>query len=462
MLKLEKIKKALDLVRVNPEKAEPMLVDLYKQYSSDRQLGRMLGMCKIQLKKFKDAEPIFVNLVQKERRYDDYFIMAGIYTNLGKHDESISILYKLLNQKPDDIKVQNHIASKLWNIGKYEDSIKLLKNSSHSYKTCDDWDNLANFAINFLDLQTAELATKESLKINPDNPAAHLNLIDLYDFRGDWKSAIKEKEWRVKQFDDYKVYFNKYPADKLWAGQSLDNKTIIIYGEQGFGDVIQHYRFASYLENTKVIFNCPNKLKTLLYNQESNFEIIASNMSDPEPSPEHDYHILSDSLPYVMKVTSICGRPYLKSQKSDLKSNKFKVGFVWAGNSQYKMDKERSIPQDFFRFNNDKIQLYSLQVPSQDGDFYINLADKINDFSDTAQFLMGLDLFISCDTATAHLAGALGVSTWLCLPYSPDSRWGLGETSHWYDSIRIFRQESVGNWHSVFNNIKNALLTTIP
>ena len=69
-----------------------------------------------------------------------------------------------------------------------------------------------------------------------------------------------------------------------------------------------------------------------------------------------------------------------------------------------------------------------------------------------------LDLIISVDTASVHLAGALGRPIWLLLPYAPDFRWLLGRSdSPWYQSMRLFRQPEPGDWNTVIQKLKSEL-----
>ena len=83
------------------------------------------------------------------------------------------------------------------------------------------------------------------------------------------------------------------------------------------------------------------------------------------------------------------------------------------------------------------------------------------DFLDTAAILSNCDLLISSDSAVVHLAGAMGIPTWLALRWIPEWRWGLkGERTSWYESVRLFRQESDGNWKSVIQKIIKAWIQT--
>jgi hypothetical protein len=80
-------------------------------------------------------------------------------------------------------------------------------------------------------------------------------------------------------------------------------------------------------------------------------------------------------------------------------------------------------------------------------------------FLDTAALIMCCDLVISSDTAVAHLAGALGVETWVALKHVPDWRWMLDrEDSPWYPGMRLFRQQSDGDWKGVFDQMRLALM----
>ena len=72
------------------------------------------------------------------------------------------------------------------------------------------------------------------------------------------------------------------------------------------------------------------------------------------------------------------------------------------------------------------------------------------DFKDTAAVLANCDLLISSDSAVVHLAGAMGITTWLALRWIPEWRWGLeGDRTAWYDSVQLFRQQSDGDWDAV-------------
>ena len=99
-----------------------------------------------------------------------------------------------------------------------------------------------------------------------------------------------------------------------------------------------------------------------------------------------------------------------------------------------------------------------LHLKGWDGPKIINHADSLNDFTDTAALIENLDLVISVDTSTAHLAGALGKPVWLMNRFDTCWRWFLDrEDSPWYPTFRIFRQSFPNDWDSVVQKIANEL-----
>ena len=144
-----------------------------------------------------------------------------------------------------------------------------------------------------------------------------------------------------------------------------------------------------------------------------------------------------------------------------------KVGIAWQGNPQYDGDRFRSIPlAQFAPLASAGVELISLQkgagreqLASLGIDFPIHQLDgPIDDahgaFMDTAAIIKNLDLVVSCDSAVAHLAGALGTRVWLALSTAADWRWMLErDDSPWYPTMRLFRQKKEGRWSEVIDEV---------
>ncbi len=151
-----------------------------------------------------------------------------------------------------------------------------------------------------------------------------------------------------------------------------------------------------------------------------------------------------------------------------LDKKRFNVGLVWAGKPSHRNDRNRTAGIEPFidLLGTPGCAFHSLQVGPRAADIVAtgcaglmrDQAPGIGDFADTAALVSGLDLVISVDTSVCHLAGALGKPCWVVLPYTPDWRWLMArEDSPWYPSLRLFRQESFGDWPGVFARIGAAL-----
>jgi len=150
----------------------------------------------------------------------------------------------------------------------------------------------------------------------------------------------------------------------------------------------------------------------------------------------------------------------------------FKVGVVWSGSATYKGNSFRSFTHREFlpMANVPNVQLFSLykgpflEAYQEDGSaaLIIDTASTDRDFADCAATMREMDLIITSDTATAHIAGSLGVPTWVMLHW--DAFWVYrhhGETTDWYPSMRLFRQPKPQDWHGAFETALSALIEKV-
>ena len=204
-----------------------------------------------------------------------------------------------------------------------------------------------------------------------------------------------------------------------------------------------------------------------------------SALAHGEPTGDFDVHAPLASLPGVFGTTldTIPAKvPYLFSDSVALDEwqlelageRRLKVGINWQGSQTTEIDASRSFPLSLFAriAQLQGVALYSLQIGAgreQLADFartspIIDLADRLGDFYNTAAVVCNLDLVISCDSAPVHLAGGLGVKTWLSQCWSPHWTWMLDrDDSPWYPTLRLFRQGADGNWASAVAKAVDAL-----
>ncbi len=146
----------------------------------------------------------------------------------------------------------------------------------------------------------------------------------------------------------------------------------------------------------------------------------------------------------------------------------FKIGIAWQGNPHHKWDRFRSFPLKRFAplAELPGVQFFSLQkgpgteqLRKRSHHFPVtalleDTAGAPGSFPDMAALMTRLDLVITADTATAHLAGALGVPVWVALATMADWRWLLHrDDSPWYPTMRLFRQRQLGDWEPVFESM---------
>ncbi|MCU1232528.1 MAG: glycosyl transferase family 9 [Candidatus Solibacter sp.] len=255
----------------------------------------------------------------------------------------------------------------------------------------------------------------------------------------------------------------------LWDGSPFPGRTLLLHAEQGLGDTIQFARYVP-LAATRggaVIVEVQPELKHLLASLPGAAVVVARG----EPLPPFDLHCPLMSLPLAFATTLETIPPPAPVREPRAKTPRganLRVGLVWAGTSQHPNNRNRSIPLSSFAplLASSNISFFSFQVgpaareiESLDQTGRIrDLAPLLADFTDTADGLAEMDLLITVDTSVAHLAGTLGVETWVLIPFVPDWRWMLDrEDTPWYPSMRLFRQTARGEWSDAIERLGTAL-----
>ena len=267
------------------------------------------------------------------------------------------------------------------------------------------------------------------------------------------------------------------PAVPQWRGESPAGMTIMLDGEQGFGDTIQGLRYARVLAElgARVIVRVHPALATLAATAPGVAAVVA-----PEATPDCDAWAPMMSIPGRLgshpQGDVATSEPYLRADGERVRALRARVvadrprlavGLAWSGNPRHANDRRRSCPLARLvpLLERDRCTFHSLQhVDGEDQIDSVPAAGRIvllperNDFDGKAALVAALDLVISVDTSVAHLAGALGRPVFVMLPYAPDWRWGLGSaTTPWYPSARLFRQRRVGGWDDVVHDVGAAL-----
>ena len=305
-----------------------------------------------------------------------------------------------------------------------------------------------------------------ALALRPDDAGAHWNRAVLLLLRGQFEEGWREYEWRWRRPD-------ARPAGLLqprWHGEALDGRRILVLSEQGLGDCIQFLRYLPMVEQAggRVVFQCPPALTGWLAKQPGLGQVV-----DQQAQVETDLQTPLLSLPHIFRTTLQTiphQTPYLSVEPRLVETWRgkmasirgFRVGIVWAGSPLNTDDTNRSIPPEHLRplWEIPGVSLVCLQQNAQAGEFPMHYVEGEENIEDLAGILMNLDLVISVDTMPAHLAGALGRPVWTLLRFAPEFRWLLDrEDSPWYPTMRLFRQDSPGDWDAVVHAAATALRT---
>ncbi len=403
---------------------------------------------------------------------DVYNNMGAALRAQGKWEAAIACYRRCLVLRPNHAGVYSNMGNAFRDLGRlqlsvasHQQAVKLDPKNPEAYY---------NLGLALRDLgnpSQALAAFETTLRLKPDHPECRwdrsLTLLSM----GDMRRGFAEYEWRWK--------LDRSPPralDKpLWDGTPQKGKTLLIHQEQGIGDMIQ---FARYIPLVK------ERVSTVIVETQPELARLISTVSGADKVinrgsalPKFDLYIPMMSLPRIFATTPETiptGIPYLsppEEQSVQLPvslDHQRQIGIAWAGRPTHQNDKNRSCAFSHFieLLGIPGVSMFSLQKGRNEGDIksngctalVVDMAPRLNDFSDTAALINQLDLVITVDTSVAHLAGALGKPVWVVIPFAPDWRWGYETTaSPWYPSMRLFRQQRPGSWEQVFNDVRKAL-----
>jgi Tfp pilus assembly protein PilF len=310
--------------------------------------------------------------------------------------------------------------------------------------------------------------------LRPDWAEAHFNLSLQLLLQGDYARGWEEYEWRWRRLD--LEGYAPHAAKPRWDGGAT-RQTVLVYCEQGFGDSLLCLRFVPLVRARagRVLLECPPKLAPLFRNTPGIDAVIARG----EPLPAFDSCCALLGLPRLLGTTVAnlpAAVPYVQADPDRVRhwavrlagDRGLKVGLFWATDSASRITEQRSLELNQLAplGTIQGVSFYSLQrgAPARQacappaGMRIVDLSAELSDFADDAALMANLDLVISVDTATAHLAGALGRPVWVMTSFPPHWVWMLQRAdSPWYPSLRLFRQARPGDWPPVIEQVAAAL-----
>ncbi|CAB3705280.1 tetratricopeptide repeat protein [Paraburkholderia rhynchosiae] len=449
-----------------------------------------------------------------------WFALGLAHQQANAFDASLDAYQQALALNPDLPMLRNNLVALHYSRGENEAALRigmeaLRAEPDHALA----WTNLANVSLKLHEPAKALIAARRAVTLAPDyslallalsnaaresqlwdeafeaavraakapgvDPQVQFSVAMLQLMRGDYRNGWINFEARWSGSPELKSVAPFCP-ERRWRGEALAGKTLLVWGEQGFGDAIQFIRFLPLMAERAraaggtVICCCFPPLYELFKRSlgECDIEVLHS---DTPRLPPFDYQIPLGSLPLALEVTleSLHAPPsYLRADarrvsrwRDQMGSNApIQVGLVWTGSRGHQRNALRAIaPESYAQTfaGIDGVEFHNLQPGAADdlaimathGLHVIDRSGEWQNFDDTAALVCSLDLVVTVCTSVAHLAGALRVPTWLLLDVNPHWLWMLErDDSPWYPSMQIYRQAQYREWLPVLGRVKADLV----
>ncbi|MEZ0606382.1 tetratricopeptide repeat protein [Paraburkholderia sp. IW21] len=483
-------------------------------------------------------ESLFTTLLE-QHRHDDAIELAAIIAQLAprralahfrfgyalqmanRHSEAIAPYRRALAIDPKLPRLRNNLAGALTITGgDLNEQLALLESAIHDEPGQGDaWINLAhasrvnlnlpraleagaqamqcaphsslahnNYALALRETQRwdeAEQAAQTAVALAPNDATMRSNLAMLQLMRGDYAHGWHAHEARWEGSLELGGNRPAMPAP-TWRGEPLAGKTLLVWGEQGMGDVLQFSRYIPLLaervhrEDGRLVWNSFPQMGALLARSLGDHVDNYSAGGGVESLPPFDYEIPLLSLPLIFDTreeTIPATTPYLHADAAAIESwqqrlageTRLKVGLTWTGSPGHQRNPFRRVGWERYATHFGGMQdvaFYSLQ-PGAEADVTAARAARLPmtdytagfaTFDDTAAFVSALDLVITVCTSAAHLSGALGQRTWVMLDVNPHWVWLLDRRdSPWYPSATLYRQPRFGQWDSALEAVARDL-----
>ena len=408
-----------------------------------------LGVALVMQNRWSEAEACYRRALDLNGEYTDAtYNLARALVGQDRFSEAIGWLERTLELKNDHVEASYSMALTLMELNRVEDAA--------------DW-------------------YARTIGLKHDYADAHVGRSIALFLAGRYAEAWGEYEWRFLA-----TPLAGPPEELRWRGAPLAGRTVLLRAEQGAGDALHFIRYAPMVKRlgARVLVWCAPGLGRLLATAPG----VDGVYLDGQPWPAFDVHASLLSLPGIFGTTLDnvpADAPYLEADpvlveqwRAELADEpSLKIGIAWRGSPTHPRNRFRSfgIEQLAPIAQVPGVRLYSLQFGAGGNELEIlngalppgnrpvvDFSERLGDFYNTAAIVRNLDLVITCDSAPAHLAGALGVPVWVALPFAPDWRWLLGRSdTPWYPTMQLFRPSRLGDWPGIFSAMRDALLERV-
>ena len=399
------------------------------------------------------------------------FNLGLALSDTGRDREALNAYEQCLRAAPGNVDATFNLGNAYFRLGRWEEACAAFE---HVVAVRPDHGGaLANLGLARMrrgDDAGAVAICRQAVARAPDDIVAHVNLGHTLLAAGDWLEGFQQLEWRWQVQTLPQALTNV----ARWDGQPLGGGHLVLFGEQGHGDVLQFVRFVQMAREQaaagRVSVMCHTSLKDVvacvhgvdevwaLHEDPGAADACAPLMSLP------DYLWTPENV--VMPVPPNVAMP----KPRPLVGEGLKVGVVWGGNPEHANDANRSCSLAALTplFKAKGVQFHALQwggMSDEEAELVAgraNVTDQgktFDGFGEASEILAGLDVLITVDTAMTHLAGAMGIEMWVLLPKVSDWRWrGPEGFSPWYPAATLFQQGAdEGDWSGAVARVASAL-----
>ncbi|KML18381.1 MULTISPECIES: tetratricopeptide repeat protein [Burkholderia] len=453
----------------------------------DAELLNLAGACHLALGNHADAETCLTRAARGRPWFADAHNNLGVlYQAQARHEASESAFRHALAAQPVH-------PGALLNLGRLLRSTRRLREAESVIAQLIELTPDNHEAMNVLGLilkdqgrlNLAKAAYRRAVELQPDHALYMLDLANALLYDGNWIEGLPLFEARHAPL--FQGAFSSPPPVPFpqWRGETIVGATLLIWPEQGHGDLIQLARYIRKLKSlgaARITLVCSAATLSLFAALPDADAVVPRENFRASACPIHDFWTYVWSIPHHLKEqpsTIPAELPYLRAPANAasrwerfIPKGRLRVGLVWRGNPLNANDQVRSLPAlkilrplwkiegvTFVSLQKDAA-VTEMQSESAHG-FIVNLGSRAGDFADVAAIISRLDLVIGVDTAVVHLAAALGKPTWILLSnIATDWRWAArGSTSIWYPGVvTLFRQEvDELDWSSVVSRVARAL-----
>jgi tetratricopeptide (TPR) repeat protein len=468
--------------------------------------------------KLDEAKALYRKALSLKPNLAEVHVNLGNVLQLqNEYDESVACYRRALALQPECAETYNNLGNALQSQGQLEDAVACYERAlAIRPNYAEVYYNLGNARRAEDRLEEAVAYYRQALALKPDYPEVYYNFGNVLReqgkldetlerfaialtlrpeytqaafgqalaqlLQGNFADGWRNFEVRWQSMEDHDTPRRVY-AQPAWTGEKLASGSVLLWGEQGVGDEIM---FAGLIPDAlrsgnSLVLDCEPRLNRLFARSFPAVEVVSGCGPGQHPELEIAAQLPTGSLPGLFRRSSaefpanpppyLVADPAMRERlRARYADGRRIVGLAWQTNSR-KTGRFRSIFLSQFAplFARPGIRWVSLQYgdhadledeATEAGAPLLvdRTVDQLKDIDVFAAQVAALDLVITIDNSTAHLAGALGVPVWVLLPFAPDWRWQLErEDSPWYPAMRLFRQPQPGDWQSAMEQVESAL-----